>query len=177
MECRMNHTTMTMKQNTLRPNLGFYKKHIFLTVASLLLVFNLYTLAKETVKNTQLRQRHPYTFRGDWFRGIEKITQNTPYIGYYTDKSLDDNRAAMQFAQAQLVLAPSILDLNNTNHEFIIFDCSSPVVALNKIKEIGAKALKGNQYGIILAHNPNHIDLQKAQTVPTFDTDTHRSHK
>ncbi|MCB9772435.1 MAG: hypothetical protein H6754_07795 [Candidatus Omnitrophica bacterium] len=163
-----------MKQNKLRPNLDFNKKHIFLTAASVLLVFNLYTLAKETINNHRLRQRYPYTFKGDWFRGIEKITQNAPYIGYYTDKSLDDNHAAMQFAQAQLILAPSILDLNNTNHEFIIFNCSSPVVALNKIKEIGAKALKGNQYGIIIAHNPNIVDTQKANMISIIDKNMSR---
>ena len=59
-----------------------------------------------------------------------------------------------QFAQAQLVVAPLIMDLNNMEHEFILFDCTSDEKALAKIKEIGAVPVKRNRYGLILARRP-----------------------
>lgn len=142
---------------------------IFLVLAGGCLLFNLYTLAKDTVNMVKIRQRLPPTFLGDRFRGIETFVGKAPYIGYYTDKSLDDNLSARQFAQAQLVLAPTILDLNNTNHEFIIFDCTSPQVAMAKIQDLGAKPLKANSYGIILARNPNVSVMVAGDPAKTFD--------
>ncbi len=130
------------------------KKPVFLTLAFLLCGYNFLSLSKDTLQKIQIRQKTPTLFLGDYFRGLNAFVGTSHYLGYYTDKNLDDNRNARQFAQAQLVLAPIILDLNNTSHEFIIFDCSSRVVAAKKIKEIGAVPLKANQYGIILARNP-----------------------
>jgi hypothetical protein len=148
------------------------KGRIFLAAAVGFLIFNLYSISQETFKTIKIlqhRQRVPYVFLGDRFRGIENFVGQAPYIGYFTDKNLDDNRSARQFAQAQLVLAPSILDLNNTGHEFIIFDCTSPAVAMAKIQEIGAKPLKANPYGIILARNPSQTTLVPGDAVRTFD--------
>ncbi|MCC6758229.1 MAG: hypothetical protein IT395_01205 [Candidatus Omnitrophica bacterium] len=146
------------------------RAQVFLAAAGALVVFNLYTLTQETFKTVKLRQRHPYTFFGDRFRGIETFVGQAPYLGYYTDKNIEkDSRAAMQYAQAQLVLAPSILDLNNTGHEFIIFDCTTPQAAMAKIKEIGAKPLKANPYGIILAQNTDQAIGVNGDTEKTFD--------
>ncbi len=136
--------------------------YIFLFIAGIILLINIFSTLTEFNKMSRLRQRIPYTFKGDQFRGLDAFVGKAPWLGYYTDKSLDDTRAAMQFAQAQLILAPSILDFNNTNHEFIIFDCSSPMVAMKKIAEIGAQPLKANPYGIILARNPNTTIVVKA---------------
>jgi len=145
---------------------------IFLTAAGLLLVFNITASSGEMFKTGKIfkhRERFPYIFLGDRFRGIETFVGKAPYIGYYTNKNLDDNLSARQFAQAQLVLAPSILDLNNTEHEFIIFDCTTPQIALAKIKEIGAKPLKANPYGIILARHPDRVSPLEGDQNTTFD--------
>ena len=152
---------------------NFTPKHIFLVVASLTLLFNLYSLFKETKRMIKLRDHIPYTFLGDRFRGLDAFLGHAPRIGYYTDKNLDDNLNARQFAQAQLVLAPTILDLNNTDHDFILFDCSSPKVAIQKIQELGAQALKANPYGLILARNPVSSTFYPADTVVTFDKTQH----
>ena len=83
------------------------------------------------------------------------------YVGYYTDKSLDVNQNAAEFAQAQYVLAPTILDLNNLNHEYILLDCSAEDIAFEKIKEIHAIPFK-KRLGLILAKRlPS--DLTEAQ--------------
>ena len=77
-------------------------------------------------------------------------------IGYYTDKDLNQKQPAMQFAQAQLVLAPAILDtdINNPRHQFILFDCTTEKKALQKIQALGLIPLKRNNRGIILAKRP-----------------------
>lgn len=111
----------------------------------------------------QLRKRRPYVFLGVKFLGLKDFVGHVQYIGYYTDKDLDQNQNAMQFSQAQYVLAPVILDLNNLRHEFIVFDCTSPKAAMDKIKEIGAVPLRVNQFGVILAGNPAAKGLRKGQ--------------
>ena len=97
------------------------------------------------------RQRNPYFFSGTIFSGLKKILKESKYVGYYTDKSMDLTPYAAQFAQAQYILAPIILDFNNTDHEFIFFDCLDEKAALKKIKEIKAIPFKKNKFGIMLA--------------------------
>ena len=64
--------------------------------------------------------------------------------------------ARKQFAQAQLVLAPAILDTNlsDPRYKFILFDCSSEKIAFQKIQELGLIPLKRNNLGIILTKRP-----------------------
>jgi len=62
--------------------------------------------------------------------------------------AIDRNTA--QFSQAQFALAPVILDLNNLNHRFLIFDCDDERRAFAAMQQIHAKPLKRNM-GIILA--------------------------
>lgn len=135
------------------PSLSFrlWRTYLFFGLAALLCLSNAYQTNRALRQRDQERGDLPYLFVGIKFSGLEETLGDASYIGYYTDKSLDDRLAAMQFAQAQLVLAPSILDLNNTSHEFTIFDCSSTEAALGKIRELGAQPLKINQFGIILA--------------------------
>ena len=102
------------------------------------------------------RKLIPYTFLGFKFSGLSELFRDhkIDYVSYYTDKDLSVNQHLAQFSQAQYIVAPIILDLNNTKHEFILFDCTSEEKAFTKIKEIGAVALRKNKFGIILAHNP-----------------------
>ena len=96
-------------------------------------------------------------FLGDQFIGLEKIFQNTKTVGYYTDLNLDAPSSARQlavFQQAQLTLAPILLDLNNTKTAFVIFNCSSPLICLEKINTLGLKPITRNNQGIIIAMNP-----------------------
>ncbi|MFA5059162.1 MAG: hypothetical protein WC676_00845 [Candidatus Omnitrophota bacterium] len=119
--------------------------------ALVIISIHIHTLIKETTKNQQLRQNVPAQFLGYKFAGLEETLRDVRYIGYYSDKSLDDRVFAAQFAQAQYILTPAILDFNNTDHDFILFDCSTEDIAMRKIKQIGAVPLKKNQFGIILA--------------------------
>lgn len=112
---------------------------------------NAYQFSKELKSICQMKKIAPYSFSGNKFLGLEETFENVEIIGFYTDKDLEEEKHAQQFAQAQLILAPAMLDLNNLNHEYLLFDCTSYEVALKKIKEIGATALKKNQFGIVLA--------------------------
>jgi hypothetical protein len=91
---------------------------------------------------------------GQKFQGLEKVLNNQRAIGYYTDKNIEHPLVIAQFEQAQYLLAPAVLDLNNTDHPFVIFDCSSAEIAIAKMKELKLIPLKANNVGIILAANP-----------------------
>ena len=124
---------------------------IFVSLAALIIIFNSFDLWTETLKIRTQRKQIPFYFSGFKFLGLEGIFRNVAYVGYYTDKDFSDKQNAAQFAEAQYILAPTILDLNNADHEFILFDCTTDAIALKMIKEIGAIPLKKNSYGIILA--------------------------
>jgi hypothetical protein len=127
---------------------------LFIFLASATVLFNTTKLYKEIKKTQATRANIPYVFTGVKFTGLKSVLNHAEYIGYYTDKDLDNRQDAAQFAQAQYILAPIILDLNNTDHEYILFDCSSLAVTLDKIQELGILPMRRNQFGIVLARNP-----------------------
>ena len=129
-------------------------RNIFLLLSSIVLILHLPATKTEIEKMLAKRKLAPYIFVGFKFSGLKDILKNEDYIGYYTDKSMDKRLDAAQFAQAQYVLAPTILDINNTNHKYILFDCSAPLVAIEKIKKLGLTSIRKNQFGIILTKNP-----------------------
>ena len=140
----------------LKPNndrLSSFLKFLFTSCAVFIVITNMLALYKEIRIVGRIRRAIPYTFIGNKFLGLSSVLKDVKRIGYYTDKSLDVNQNAMQFAQAQYILAPIILDLNNTNYPFVLFDCSQRTVALEKIREAGLIPVKENQFGIILARN------------------------
>lgn len=130
----------------------FKPSFLYIAIAFLIVAFNSYELWVDTFKVAKQRKEIPFFFSGFKFLGLEEIFHHTAYVGYYTDKDLPhDKLAAAEFGQAQYILAPTILDLNNLNHEFILFNCSSEKIAFEKIKEIKALPMKRNSFGVILA--------------------------
>ncbi len=131
----------------------FRPQNLFIILAVLLLSVNTLHLIKEATRMRKIRKIKPYTYLGLKFSGLDDILHKEKYVGYYTDKDLDNRTDAMQFAQAQYILSPIILDLNNVDHTFILFDCSHPQIAIEKMKEINVIPVKINQFGVILARN------------------------
>ena len=127
-------------------------RQIFSAVAIVLILYNSVGLAKDINKTRRFKAllQKAY-FAGFKFNGLDKFLAEADKIGYYTDRDPDDKKTMAQFSQAQYTLAPIILEFNNTDHQFIVFDCSSENIALEKIRETNAVALKKNAYGIILA--------------------------
>ena len=90
--------------------LTFFLRFLFTGSVLCILLFNAVTLTKEIRILGVIRQKIPYLFMGNKFLGLESILKDIKYVGYYTDKSMDRDKDALQFAQAQYVLAPIILD-------------------------------------------------------------------
>ena len=150
-------------------NLFAYIQIAFASAACLIIGLNTVSLYKEMNLLAQARRQIPYLFMGKKFLGLSEILKNTKYAGYYTDKNLDENRPALQFAQAQYILVPIILDLNNTDHPYVLFDCSSEEIALQKIKEAGLVPAKKNQFGIILTRRLEENQPSRPRlTIPLF---------
>ena len=91
---------------------------------------------------------------GYTFIGLDQMLKNVPAIGYLTDKNIESPLTIAQFEQAQYVLAPTMVMLNQSNYPFVILDCSTPEIAMAKIQELKLQPLKMNK-GIILALNPS----------------------
>jgi hypothetical protein len=123
-------------------------QNLFLGACLILLAVNVYQLA------AALAPERPILFGGIKFAGLHEILKNETRVGYLTDLSIDDTGNLAEYQQAQLMLAPSVLEINNPNTKFLIVNCSSDTVAYQKLKELGIQPLKRNQFGIILAFNP-----------------------
>ena len=134
------------------PKKIFTTKGFFVVIAAGIILINACELSQSLIKIIAERNRSLFRFSGLKFSGLDGILQDAAYVGYYTDKNLSKDRdAAAQFSQAQYILAPAILDVNNTNHFFTLFDCTTEEMAFKKIKELGAIPIKKNKFGIILA--------------------------
>ena len=138
-----------MKQKTIKflPNLLLLS---FLLVGLL----GFLNLSKELMQSQRIRRVIPFVFLGYKFAGLDQFLKDEKYIGYYTDGDTKDAGIIEEYSQAQFVLAPLILDLNNTSRRFTIFNCSNETVALKKIQELGLRPFKRNNLGIIVARTP-----------------------
>ena len=122
----------------------------------IVLGINLFTACGGAITELADHTTIPLHSLGYQFIGLENVFKNIHTIGYYTDKDLDNPWAIAQFEQAQYMLVPTVLDLNHTQYHWVIFDCTTPNVALNEIQRMGLTPLKINN-GIILAFNPHGV--------------------
>jgi hypothetical protein len=131
-------------------------KIIFLICLISAAVFDLYQAYSQAINQLQDRTSIPLHSLGFQFMGLENVFKGVRTVGYYTDKDLSNTLAIAQFEQAQYMLVPTVLDLNNTQYHWVIFDCTSPQAAMGAIQRLGFTPLKIRN-GIILAYNPNGI--------------------
>jgi len=124
--------------------------NVYLFVILILLILNGVNYINRVQSIKHRREQSTFIFLGNKFAGLPQFLKGVDRVGYYTDRDISDKAPAAQFAQAQLILAPIILDPKHLDHEYIIFDCTSDQVAFKKIKEINAVPMKKNQFGIIL---------------------------
>ncbi len=127
---------------------------VFLTLLALSAGLSLLQLSIRTY--TQLTQPHRMQLHdlAAQFAGLQPLFAHIPLAGYYTDKDMALPLSIAQFEQAQYMLAPTVLELNNTSLPLVIFDCTTPETAVAKIKELGLVPLSASNTGIILAENP-----------------------
>jgi len=129
-------------------------KKIFFICLILISVFNLFQAYAQAITELLDHSTIPLHSLGFQFMGLENVFKGVHTVGYYTDKDMNNSIAVAQFEQAQYMLVPTVLDLNNTQYHWVIFDCTSPQVGVDAIKRLGFTPLKAN-HGIILAYNPN----------------------
>lgn len=98
-----------------------------------------------------LRQQQPFVFAGKSLEGIRDLIRDEKYVGFISDRDMNDKNISAQFAQYQLALAPTILELNNPRHRFLILDLQDPRHAAMVLTQTQARPLRKNNLGIIIA--------------------------
>jgi hypothetical protein len=131
-----------------------WPKSVFLALCLAGLLFNLTQSWAAFSKQQRVRSQQPYIFLGFKYLGLSEFFAAGSRVGYLTDRDQEQRANAMEFAQAEYILAPVTLDLNNAEHEYLILAFSSPQKTLQAIKEKKLIPLKQNKFGIILAKNP-----------------------
>ncbi len=134
---------------------GIFPQGIFILCFLAMIGFNVFGIKKELNRIKMYKKIISHQKIGYKFNGLEQFTKGIEYIGYYTDKDFSQDESVKEFAQAQYLLAPTILEYNNLNHEYILFVCQNEINAWKKIQEIGASPLRRNKFGIILAKKDN----------------------
>lgn len=128
---------------------------VYVVALLVLTAANLPGLKKEIARINGFQREMPHQEIGQYFQPLQDTLKGVEIMGYYTDVDLkQDQEAAKDFAQAQFILAPTVLDLNNLTHEYTFFNCKDPRRALYIIKQLGLTPLKGNPRGMILARRP-----------------------
>ena len=134
------------------------RTQVFLAFAGFVIAANAVQWTGQTIARSQNPAAVPFHSLGFQFMGLEKVLAGQTYAGYYTDKNMDLPLAVAQFEQAQYMLSPTVLDLNNTSHPLVIFDCTTPAAGMAKIKELGLQPVSASNTGIILAYNPKALN-------------------
>lgn len=135
-------------------NLWKHRNTVLIAALLAALSFNLFNTQKKLKFLIEKSKTKPFIFIGAQFKGLTDSLEGLEKIGYYTDRSLDEKFAAAQFAQAQYMLIPTILDLNNTNYPFVIFDFIDKSESIENIKQLNMIPVSISPSGIILAKNP-----------------------
>lgn len=132
--------------------LALHTKHkVILGLISLVTLVSLTQTGMELSSLANARAQTPFFFAGNKFSGLTDILKGERSVGYWSDRDINIDKNNAVFAQAQLILAPVILELSNTTHRYTLFDCDEPKQALAKIQEMGATPIKANNMGVMLA--------------------------
>ena len=131
---------------------------MFLVLCAVLAAWNTYQLTLTLIPE------RPVGFAGTKFSGLENILKQETRIGYITDLDLKETAVLAEYEQAQYVLAPAILEFNNPNSRFLIIHCSSDTAASRMLKDLGARSLTRNNFGVILAMRNQKISDKNLST-------------
>jgi len=136
---------------TLSAWLTFITKSLFIICFLTMITLNIPGI-KEELQRIQMYQKViAHQKIGYKFEGLDQFIKNIEYIGYYSDEDFSLDAPVKEFAQAQYILAPTILEYNNLEHEYILFVCKNEVNAWKKMRDIKASPLRRNKFGMILA--------------------------
>ena len=130
-----------------------YLNFIIFSLCLIIVAINTFHLLNQALLFPKSTSRQFYLVLADAFKNFQLILnqQKIEFLGYYSDKDMEKSANILIFSQAQYYLAPLVIESGNTDHEYVLFDCSTPDVALKKINELGATPIIANSLGMILA--------------------------
>lgn len=114
-----------------------------------ILAVQAFNLIREITRLHKVKKMVPHQRVGQNFYGLNRIFENVEYVGYYTDKDLDEPSNNKRFSEAQYVVAPTVLDINNTDHHYVLFDCAREANALEVIQKLDLHIMQ-KHLGLIL---------------------------
>jgi len=127
-----------------------YLRLFFIALFGILIAINFFTISTKTIKQVKNLDKQ-FLEPGFEFAGLKKPLEGIPKAGYLSEKNQTAENQDGRFMMAQYMLAPTVLDLNNPNHQYLILDCSRPEAALYLLKETKAKPIAVTPFGKILA--------------------------
>ncbi len=126
-------------------------RRAFFYFALTLVLINSFFLIKVTAKAAVKNRFEPPFVAGYKFFDFVPRLSGVERAGFLTDKTMSPEKNDGEFLGAQYMLAPVILDLNNTHHRYLILDYTNLIDASKKLKEIKAKAILMTREHKILA--------------------------
>ncbi len=88
---------------------------------------------------------------GTQFADMKSYLRDVPHLGYLTNKNMNPDESTQEFLQAQYMLAPSILHLNDTTRDVNILDYTHPVFYGYVMQTLHSDKVYLNPYGKLLA--------------------------
>ncbi len=126
-------------------------KIIFLLAVFLTAGHNLFCLSK-TFSASLKKQRHQiFVEPGREFADFREKLAEVKRVGFLTNKDMSSEGNDGQFLAAQYMLAPIILDLDNSSHPFTILDSTGLISSFDTMNKLGLEPAHINEYGKVLA--------------------------
>jgi hypothetical protein len=118
----------------------------FLSLCCVLIIVNAFQLFQK------LGPGRPVAFAGLKFSGLGEKLKEESTVGYVSDLDIKNPGPLAEYQQAQYILAPVLLDIQQpSRHRYVLINCSDDASAIQKLKELNARPLLRNQFGVIFA--------------------------
>ncbi len=122
---------------------------IAVTSLAMIGLTSFYLLANYMVKSRQ--PDTPIYEPGTQFATFKEKLKDVNAIGYLTNKDMSEEKNDGTFLQAQYMLAPTVLELNETHPNLNILDYTSPVYTVFTMRSLRSKPIASSPYGPVLA--------------------------
>ena len=90
---------------------------------------------------------------GTQFLEFKPYLTDVREAGYLTNKDMSEEKNDGFFLQAQYMLAPTVLRLNEREQKLLILDYNKPVYAWFTLRSLRGRPVYSSEYGPILAEN------------------------
>jgi hypothetical protein len=129
-----------------------FPRQIIILALSLLVIIYSFSFFIKLYKNISFITTHlPFQEPGYQFKSFEKYLSGVHEIGFLTDKTMSPEDNDGIFLQAQYALAPTILDLDNTDQHIFLIDCRNFITAFDIMQHLKAGPIYVNEYTKVLA--------------------------